>query len=263
MPTRPVVEVARDVFVMTSSKYTTTSTMIRRGGRLFLVDPAWTTTELDSIVAWAAEQRLQVTGAFATHAHHDHMLWHPELGDAPRWTTGRSAQFAVEFRAELSEQLDEYPADWAHPFDGLRALVDSTIPEPFGSDGAHETIEVVEHNGHAPGHAAVWLEERGSLLAGDMLSDIELPLPFFPDDLPAYLDALDRLAPVVAKARVLVPGHGHPTDHAMERLDADRRYLDDLLAGREADDPRRALDGMADAHAKMVQMAADLRAGER
>ena len=51
MTTRQVAEVARDVFVMTSERYTTTSTMIRSGGNLFLVDPAWTVAELESIVA--------------------------------------------------------------------------------------------------------------------------------------------------------------------------------------------------------------------
>ena len=103
------------------------------------------------------------------------------------------------------------------------------------------------------------LAERGVLLAGDMLSDIELPLPFSPDDLPAYLDALDRLAPVVQRARVLVPGHGHPTDQPIARLDADRHYLAAVLAGRDPDDRRRGLKGMAEAHAKIVELAAALR----
>jgi len=263
MTTRQVAEVARDVFVMTSERYTTTSTMIRSGGNLFLVDPAWTVAELESIVAWSAARDLRITGAFATHAHHDHMLWHPQFGDAPRWTTPRSLQMLGEWRTELEEQLgDDFPAEWPSPFDGLRPLAAAAIPEPFGAGGAGEAMVTVEHDGHAPGHAALWLGERGVLLAGDMLSDVELPLPFFPDDLPAYVDALDRLAAVVAEASVLVPGHGHPTDRPMERLDADRRYLDDVLAGREADDWRRSLKGMGEAHSKIVEMATALRTGE-
>lgn len=93
--------------------------------------------------------------------------------------------------------LDEYPADWPNPLDGIRALAGDVIPEPFGA-GADEPIELdIVHDGHAPGHTAVLLPERGVLLAGDMLSDIELPLPFNPDDLPAYLDACHCLAPAV------------------------------------------------------------------
>ncbi|GMA23063.1 hypothetical protein GCM10025864_08220 [Luteimicrobium album] len=114
------------------------------------------------------------------------------------------------------------------------------------------------HDAHAPGHAAVWLSGARVLLAGDMLSDVELPLPFDPDDLPAYLAGLDRLAPYVARARVVVPGHGRPTSDGAARLDADRRYLDALLAGRAPEDPRRANPGMAEVHARLTALAAAL-----
>ena len=258
MPTRPVVEVARDVFVMTSSKYDTSSTIIRRGEHVLLVDPAWTTEELDDIAGWLVGHECRVTAGFATHAHHDHMLWHPAFGDAPRWASPTSAKMALRWRAELTESLDDYPPEWPNPLDGIVPLTGDSIPLPFGPHGGDEQIELVVHDGHAPGHTAVLLADRGVLLAGDMLSDIELPLPFSPDDLLAYLNALDLLAPVVQRATVLVPGHGHTTDQPLARLDADRRYLDDVIAGREADDPRRALKGMAEAHAKIVDLAREL-----
>lgn len=246
------------MFVMTSTKYATTSTIVRRESGALLVDPAWTIDELNDIVRWLDHNDCTVTAGFATHAHHDHMLWHPAFGDVPRWASPRSAELAVEWRGELTEMLDVYPPDWPNPLDGIRGLTGSTIPTPFGADLA-ETIELVVHDGHAPGHTAMLLTDRGVLLAGDMLSDIELPLPFTPDDLPAYLEALDQLAPVVGRASVLVPGHGHPTDRPMERLDADRRYLDDVIAGREADEPRRSLAGMSEAHDKIVRLAVEHR----
>ncbi len=260
MTSRPAVEIAPGVVVMTSSKYATTTTIVRRDRSVLLVDPAWTTSELDGIVDWLAAHECTVTAGFATHAHHDHMLWHPAFGDAPRWASATSAQKAVEWHDELTAMLDDYPPDWPNPLDGIRALAGDRIPAPFG-DGpsADEPIELVVHDGHAPGHTALLLPERGVLLAGDMLSDIELPLPFNPDDLPAYLDALDRLAPVVRRSRVLVPGHGHPTENPLARLDADRHYLAAVIAGRDPDDARRGLSGMADAHAKVVALAAALR----
>ena len=258
MSRRPVIEVARDVFVLTSSKYDTTSTIVRRDTGALLIDPAWTTDELDDIATWLSEQHCTVTAGFATHAHHDHMLWHPQFGDAPRWASAKSAEMALEWRGELDQQLDEYPLEWPNPLDGIRALDGSAIPSPFGPAG-DEDIELVVHDGHAPGHTAVLLAERGVLLAGDMLSDIELPLPFSPDDLPAYLNALDLLAPVVRRSTVLVPGHGHPTENPLARLDADRHYLAAVIAGRDPDDHRRGLKGMGDAHDKIVQLAAALR----
>ena len=69
MTDRLVVEVARDVFVLTSSLYDTTSTIVRRGDSALLVDPAWTPDELDDIAHWLADNGCAVTCGFATHAH--------------------------------------------------------------------------------------------------------------------------------------------------------------------------------------------------
>jgi glyoxylase-like metal-dependent hydrolase (beta-lactamase superfamily II) len=94
------------------------------------------------------------------------------------------------------------------------------------------------------------------LLAGDMLSDIELPMPDDDNpDLVAYLAGLDSLADVVRRCAMLVPGHGTPTDRPLARLDADRRYLDDLIARGDSDDPRTQLPDMAELHAQNVARA--------
>ncbi len=257
---RDVVEVAPGVLVSTSARYTTTSSVVCRGGRALLVDPAWGVAELEGLVALLAARGLRVTSGVSTHAHHDHLLWHPGFGDVPRWGSPSTAAMAVEWHDELAAMMDDdVPSDWPDPLLGVRALSEEHVPHPFGDDGEDESIAFVVHDGHAPGHTAVWLQERRVLLAGDMLSDVELPLPFNPDDLPAYLDALDRLAPAVSAVDVVVPGHGHPTDRPMERLDADRRYLDAVIAGVDPDDPRRSLKGMDQAHQQIVALAAALR----
>ncbi len=257
---RPSVEIAAGVHVMTSSRYTTTTTIVCRGGGALLVDPAWTVTERDGIVDWLRERSLHVVAGFSTHAHHDHLLWHPGFGDVPRWASADTVRCAHEWRDELTTAMgDDLPAGWPNPIDGIRPTTSAQL-DPFGevADAVAlgiASVELVVHDGHAPGHTALLLADQGVLVAGDMLSDIELPLPFHPDDLPAYLAALDALAPAVARATALVPGHGHPTDRPVERLDADRRYLDALLGGSDPDDPRRALPGMDAAHAHNVELA--------
>jgi glyoxylase-like metal-dependent hydrolase (beta-lactamase superfamily II) len=134
------------------------------------------------------------------------------------------------------------------------------VPDPHGVLPA---TRVTVHDAHAPGHTALWLPAGGVLVVGDMLSDVEVPLPF--DDgesiseLSAYLAGLDRLAPWVARARVLVPGHGTPSARPVERLDADRRYLDAALAGRRAEDSRLADPAMAAEHERLLRVVADLR----
>lgn len=252
---RDSVEVAPGVHVMTSARYATTSTIVCRGGAALLVDPAWTVPELDAIRDWLAAHRVEVTSGFSTHAHHDHLLWHPGFGDAPRYASARTVELAVTWHAELRGQLDDdYRSDFPDSFVGLVAVDGAALPDQF-ADGPDDAVALVVHDGHAPGHTVVHLADRGVLLAGDMLSDLELPLPFGPDDLPSYLAALDALAPVVAQADVLVPGHGHVTDRPLDRLDADRRYLDAVLRGDDPDDPRRAEPGMEDVHRRIVELA--------
>jgi glyoxylase-like metal-dependent hydrolase (beta-lactamase superfamily II) len=91
-----------------------------------------------------------------------------------------------------------------------------------------------------------------------MLSDLELPLPFDPDDLPSYLVALDLLAPYAGQAELVIPGHGTPGFDAVARLDADRRYLDDVIAGRAPTDARLANPGMPEEYERLAAMVAEL-----
>ena len=73
------------------------------------------------------------------------------------------------------------------------------------------------------------------LIAGDMLSDVELPL--LEETGPAeYAAGLDALRPYAAAAAVVVPGHGHPGTGAepARRWRADHDYL------RRADGRRRS-----------------------
>jgi glyoxylase-like metal-dependent hydrolase (beta-lactamase superfamily II) len=70
--------------------------------------------------------------------------------------------------------------------------------------------EIIEHQAHAVGHAAVLLADCGVLLAGDMLSDVLIPLldARRPDQVGAYETALARLGEAARRVDVLVPGHG-------------------------------------------------------
>lgn len=250
-------ELVRGVHVATSALCTTTSTVVVRDGAALLVDPAWQPSEIVRIADHLDAHDLVVTAGVATHAHHDHLLWHPRFGDAPRWASARTAELAVQQHDDLVERLGPTAPAWMTDLLGLvRPLDGATVPAPFGPD-ADEPVEVVVHDGHAPGHTAVAFPDRGLLCVGDLLSDAELPLPFDPDDLPAYLAGLDALAPHVARARWLVPGHGTPTDDPVARLDADRRYLDALLAGEDPDDPRRADPEMEQNHQRLRVLARD------
>jgi glyoxylase-like metal-dependent hydrolase (beta-lactamase superfamily II) len=70
----------------------------------------------------------------------------------------------------------------------------SGLVTPLPAGGGPVPGEIVEHQAHAIGHAAVLLADRGVLLAGDMLSDVLIPLldPRRPGQVGAYESALDR-----------------------------------------------------------------------
>jgi len=248
---RGCVEVAHGVFVATSRKMSTNSTILSGQGDALLIDPAWLPDELEGLAGSIRERRLTVVGGFATHAHQDHLLWHPGFGDSPRWASAMTAELAEIERSSLVELLGEFPEDLVNLM-GRVLAVDDHIPADSVPDGFD--VEIISHNGHAPGHTALWLPRQRVLIAGDMLSDVELPLPFYPDDLHSYMDALDRLSPLIAKAELVIPGHGTVGRNPAARLDADRHYIEEMTSRGESDDLRLKNAGMAEAHAHMQRL---------
>ena len=103
-------------------------------------------------------------------------------------------------------------------------------------------VRILEHRAHAQGHAALLIEERGVLIAGDMLSDVLIPMLDLNDENPigGYLAALQLLDGVALDVDVLVPGHGSigGPDQARGRIEQDRAYLHGLRDGGAPNDPR-------------------------
>lgn len=246
-------EVAPGVMVSTSRNDQTNSIVLAGEGEALLVDPAWMPDELDNLATAIDQSESRVIGGFATHAHHDHLLWHPRFGEVPRWSSAETARLAEAERFALVDQLgDEFPSELA----ALMGQVTGIDTIPAASIPAGFEVELITHDGHAPGHTALWLSRQRILIAGDMLSDAELPLPFDPDDLGAYLSALDLLTPYARAADLVIPGHGRVGTDAAARLEADRRYLGD--PARSAD-PRLGNRGMADVHARILRLVGDRR----
>jgi len=241
------------VGVTTSRRELTTSTVVVAGGAALLVDPSWDPDELCWIAADLAAAGIEVTAGFATHAHHDHVLWHPDLGDARRWAGPETVRLAARHRARLVANLgEEWPADLAELVGRLTPVDGDRLPWA-GADAA-----LITHDAHAAGHTAVWIGTVGVLLAGDMLSDVELPL-LETSSAADYLAGLAALRPSVERAAVLVPGHGHPAvggPAVRARWHADRRYVQSLLDRREVVDPRVGNPGMPAAHRANLARAA-------
>lgn len=227
-------EVADGVWVRQSGWVWTNSIVVRAEDGLIVIDPGIERSELEELADDLERLAVPVVAGFSTHPHWDHLLWHPRFGDVPRYATTAGARFAAETldlqREGATEDASNVPLE-------LIALV-----TPLPADGGPVPGELIEHQAHCGGHTAILLADRGVLLAGDMLSDILLPIfdPRQDDQLSAYEAALDEMDKAIGDVAVVVPGHGFVGDgpDAAARLAADRAYIDAMRRGEEPADAR-------------------------
>jgi glyoxylase-like metal-dependent hydrolase (beta-lactamase superfamily II) len=242
--------------------YLTTTTIIAgHDGGCLLIDPALTVSELARLGEWVAARDMRAAAAWSTHAHWDHVLWSAALGaDVPRYATARTAGECEHRRAviigEVSAEAPGHDLDLVGRVMPLprAVLPEAAVPEarvpgisvPRAIPWDGPVALVIEHDGHAPGHGAVFLPDLGVLVAGDMLSDVEIPLLDVgaaagegADPFADYRGGLGQLA-ALPEVRHVVPVHGHPGDAAAHRarVAADLRYLDIVQRGEDLADPR-------------------------
>jgi hydroxyacylglutathione hydrolase len=236
-------EVAAGVLVATSEFALTTTTVVAGGdGGCLIIDPGVTVAELASLAAELDRRGLRPGAGWSTHPHWDHVLWCRELGDVPRFAAPAAVAKARAGRAQmLLDASEAAPGHDLARFGDLTALAPGASAIPWDGPAAR----VVIHDGHAPGHGAVFLPGTGTLIAGDMCSDAEIPLLDLdgPDPLGGYRAGLARLA-ALAGVRQVVPGHGQVGDAAefRRRVAADLAYLDAVEHGLPCDDPRLTQD---------------------
>src|SRR3954453_21872497 len=179
------------------------NSMVGRGDDgLVLVDPVIDGAELEQLADDVDRLGIPVVAGFSTHLHWDHLLWHVRFGDVPRYAMPASAAAVPHVRDRAQAMAAESASGIPLELIGLLT--------PLPADGGPVPGEIVAHEAHAIGHAALLLADRGVLLAGDMLSDVLIPMldPRRPGQVDAYEAALDRLEEAARHVDVLVPGHG-------------------------------------------------------
>ena len=244
-------EVADGVWVRQSQWVWSNSIVVRGRGGLTLVDPGIAGAELEELAEEVDRLGLPVVAGFSTHCHWDHLLWHSRFGDVPRYATAANAQTAAGVRERAQAMAAESASGVPLELIGLLT--------PLPADGRLVPGTIIEHEAHAIGHAAVLLADRGVLLAGDMLSDVLIPMldPRRPDQVAAYATALDRLGEAAEHVDVVVPGHGAVAEgpEVAARLAADRTYLDALRRGADPVDTRLEQDWLAGPHQSNLEQA--------
>jgi glyoxylase-like metal-dependent hydrolase (beta-lactamase superfamily II)/8-oxo-dGTP pyrophosphatase MutT (NUDIX family) len=158
--------------------------------RLFVIDPGGPDPqilreELDRRVAAGAE----IAGVILTHHHPDHLAGYLPL------ELRHKPLYCHPITAPLLPEGFPSPLDWN---DGERLIV-----EPGLSLVAHWTP------GHAPGHLAVEIPERSTLLAADLISSLSsIVIPSSNGDLVQYLESLARMRAL--GCHLVIPSHGPP-----------------------------------------------------
>ena len=93
-------QVAEGVLVHESEFIQSNAVVVQGRAGVLLIDPGVTGDELACLANDLRELGQPVVAGFSTHPHWDHLLWHAELGAAPRYGTARCA---AAVRDELSD----------------------------------------------------------------------------------------------------------------------------------------------------------------
>jgi len=244
-------QVADGVWVRQSGWVWSNAVVVRGEAGLILVDPGIDGADLDQLADDVDRLGIPVVAGFSTHLHWDHLLWHPRFGEVPRYAMPASAEAVGAVRERAQSMAAESASGIPLELIGLLT--------PLPDDGGPLPGEIVAHEAHALGHAAVLLADRGVLLAGDMLSDVLIPMldPRRPGQLGAYEAALDRLGEAARHVDVVVPGHGAVAEgpEVAARLAADRAYIDALRRGIDPVDARLDQDWLAAPHRTNLEQA--------
>jgi glyoxylase-like metal-dependent hydrolase (beta-lactamase superfamily II) len=259
-------QITDSVWVHTSDFLQSNATIVQGNAGVLLIDPGITSDELSTLAKDMQELGQPVVAGFSTHPHWDHLLWTTQFGEVPRYGTARNE---ADIKAFLSnpdwktQVAPMLPADLADQipmndvFGKISSLPDGTTELPW--DGPK--IRVIEHDAHAAGSAALFIEDYGVLVAGDMLSDILIPFLELDaeDPIADYLAALDMLEGLAGETKYFIPGHGSvgDADELRSRIEQDRAYVQALQGGAASSDPRLSTSPNNDVHEWQMKQISD------
>ncbi|HTW40905.1 MAG TPA: MBL fold metallo-hydrolase [Solirubrobacteraceae bacterium] len=233
-----------DVIVVTSALLQLNCVIVRGGasardgggeaGESFVIDSPVLPHELDALAALIEQAGFPApSGLLATHGDWDHLLGRlafPGLALGCAESTaerlrGSPGEVQRELRAFDEELLIERPRPLA-----LGAV--QALPVPGRCELGERELELHAAAGHTPDGMAVLVPWARVLVAGDYLSQAEIPTLNDGGEPDAYLATLELLRDLLSCVEHVVPGHGPvlDRDRALALLDEDAHYLQALTA---------------------------------
>ncbi|MFD2611435.1 MBL fold metallo-hydrolase [Paenibacillus gansuensis] len=200
--------------VFQSAMFQTTSTVVELEDLILVVDPNSLPEEISEIRAHVdAVKGAKPVYVLFTHGDYDHIIGYNAFSDA---LTIGSAEMRdhpkKDFKVGLIREFDaayyitrEYEVEFPHldyviEQDGEQLTIGSTV------------LTFYKAPGHTRDSLFTIVGSLGLLLAGDYLSDFELP--FMNDSSKAYEETMRKAERILDEhgIRLLVPGHGVPTE---------------------------------------------------
>jgi len=231
----PWTDLGSGIRVRQSAAFQMNSVLLLDREHAIVVDPGILPDELDDLAhAVASASPAAVTLVF-THAHWDHVIGRPWW---PKARTLGHDRFAAAVKRDAARTLDEiqklaakHGTTWERGFTPFRPDVEVSGLH-FMKLGPWRLV-ARDAFGHADHQLSFHLPEDRTLIAADMLSDVEPPILNGP--LAPYLDTLRMLRPLVAGGAIttLIPGHGsiaRTREDVSARLEGDHEYLERLQA---------------------------------
>jgi len=221
------------VTVFQSELYQTTATVIQTEEMVLIVDPNWLAGEVEAIKEYVNGIRGdRDTYLLFTHGDFDHIIGYQAFPNAI--TIG---SFGLQHHPRKEEKLE-----MIREFDNKNYII-RNYPIAFPSldiiikeDGqqlclGNTTLTFYLAPGHTEDGLITIVEPLGIMIAGDYLSDFELP--FIYQSAKAYNHTLEKAGRIFEthSVRLLIPGHGKATADSLEmkrRLAMASDYLNRL-----------------------------------
>ena len=259
--------IADGVLIHQSRFVQSNAVVVQGSDGVLLIDPGVHDDEMACLANDLQERGLPVVAGFSTHPHWDHLLWDTRLGTAPRFGTARALKppgsscrvgWRRSRRPPVSPTRCLSTCSASLPDCPSRRRRSPGMALGSGSSSMQRTPRDMQRS---------CLRSSGVLVAGDMVSDLLIPLLDFndtADPIADYLAGLELLEGMAAEIDVFVPGHGSigGRDQLHARIELDRAYVQSLRDADALSDPR--LDPSADSrdwlpgvHARQLQRLAE------